>query len=258
MSDFLEVLAKDAQRTIDSGYYQKIEPTLTVKASFKKTILACTKNPVITEIKPASPTLGTIRANLDSAIIAKAMESGGAVGISVLTEPKHFNGSLSALSHARKANKLPLLMKDIIIIPEQIEAAAKSGANAVLLIQALFDRGYCETNVEKMISYTHAKGLEVLLETHSEDEFQSAIETDADLIGINNRDLTTLKINLDTTKKILEKHKNHRRTIVSESGITTPKDLKFLRSVGASAFLVGSSIMLADNVEEKVREFVEA
>ena len=134
------------------------------------------------------------------------MEKGGAVGISVLTEPKHFNGSLSTLMQAREAVKLPILMKDIIIVPEQIEVAAQIGANAVLLIQALFDKGYCEMNVDKTIAYAHSKGLEVLLETHNEDEFKTALETNADLIGINNRNLATLKIDLNTTKQILEKH----------------------------------------------------
>jgi indole-3-glycerol phosphate synthase len=258
MNDFLDVLARNAQRTIESGYYQKIEPTKTVNASLKKAIAACSKNPVITEIKPASPTLGTIRQNFNPAEIAKAMEKGGAAGISVLTEPKHFHGALSTLTQARQATKLPLLMKDIVIIPEQVEAAARAGANAVLLILGLFDGGYCEVSIEKMISLAHSKGLEVLLETHTENEFQAAVETEADLVGINNRDLTTLKINLETTKKILEKHRTHGKTVVSESGICSPKDLQFLRCTGVSAFLIGSSIMLSENVEEKVREFVLA
>ena len=136
------------------------------------------------------------------------MERGGAVGISVLTEPKHFNGSLQTLVETRAAVNLPILMKDIIIIPEQIEVASQIGANAVLLIEALFEKGYCEMSVDKMIAFAHAKGLEVLLETHTEEEFQSAVETDADLVGINNRNLATLKIDLNTTKAILEKQQN--------------------------------------------------
>lgn len=258
MSDFLDVLAKTAQQTVDSGYYQTPMPTRRVKASLKQAIVECDRNAVITEIKVASPSLGTIRENVEPAKIAAAMQKAGAVGISVLTEPKHFNGSLTALAQAREAVKLPILMKDIIIIPEQIEVGAQIGANAVLLIEALFERRYCEVGVDEMIAYAHGRGLEVLLETHTAAEFQSAIETDADLIGINNRNLATLKINLNTTRQILQKHKSHDKTVISESGIKAPSDLQYLKALGASAFLIGSSIMLTDNIEDKIKEFVNA
>jgi indole-3-glycerol phosphate synthase len=258
MIDFLDTLAMDATKTVDSGYYQTVVSTKQPTISLKTAITECKGNPVITEIKAASPSLGTIRTMLNPKEIAQAMERAGAVGISVLTEPKHFGGSLFTLTKVRETVKLPLLMKDIIIVPEQIEAAAKIGANAVLLIQALFDKHYCEMSVDKMIAFAHTRGLEVLLETHTEKEFQSAIETTADLVGINNRNLATLKIDLNTTKQILEKHKRKGKLVVSESGIKTQADLRFLRSAGADAFLIGSSIMLTENIEEKVKEFVEA
>lgn len=258
MSDFLDVLARDAKETIESNYYEKLEPTQCMRVSLRNAISESKVNPIITEIKSASPSVGVIRKNVKPNMIAKAMEKGGAVSISVLTEPKHFSGSLKALAQAREAVKLPLLMKDIIIIPEQIEAASQLGADAVLLIEALFERGYCETSVDKMTAFAHARGLEVLLEAHTEEEFQSAVETDADLVGINNRNLATLEIDLNTTKRILEKHKKSEKIVVSESGIKTQEDLHFLRSCEASAFLIGSSIMLTENVEEKVREFVFA
>ena len=258
MSDFLDTLAKAARETIQSGYYEKVKPTASVHASLRKAILQRKKNPVITEIKAASPSLGTIRGSINPKEIAMAMEKGGAVGISVLTEPKHFNGSLQALSEARGAVNLPILMKDIVIIPEQLEVASQVGANAVLLIEALFEKGFCETSVDKMIAFAHAKGLEVLLETHTEEEFRSAIETNADIVGINNRNLGTLKIDLNTTKEILKRNNTHGKVVVSESGIKTPEDLRFLRQCGAKAFLIGSAIMLTENIEDKVKEFVEA
>jgi len=186
------------------------------------------------------------------------MQRGGAVGISVLTEPKHFNGSLQTLTQTREAVNLPILMKDIILSPVQVEAASKLGANAVLLIEALFERGYGKTDIHEIIEYAHARGLEVLLETHNESEFLRAGKTSADLIGINNRDLTTLKISLAATQKILEKHKKPEKLVISESGIQTAGDLQYLRSCGADAFLIGSSIMLTDDIESKVKEFVEA
>ena len=258
MTDFLDTLAMDATKTIDSGYYKAESPRKNTKISLKQAILKCKHNPIISEIKAASPSLGTIRNNINISYIAKAMEKGGATGISVLTEPKHFNGSLAALKQARATTKLPLLMKDIIIVADQIEVGAQIGANAVLLIQTLFERGYCEMSVEKTISFAHLKGLEVLLETHTEQEFQTAVETEADLIGINNRSLKTLKIDLNTTRMILEKNKTPNKLVVTESGIKNPADLKLLKSYGANAFLIGSSIMLSKNIGEKIEEFVYA
>jgi indole-3-glycerol phosphate synthase len=258
MIDFLDTLAMDAAKTIDSGYYKTHEFSKQPKVSLKNAILECTVNPVITEIKSASPSLRVIRSQINPQQIAQAMERGGAVGISVLTEPKHFQGSLATLIQARAVTKLPILMKDIVIVAEQIEVAAQIGADAVLLIQGLFDKGCCEMPIDKTIAFAHSKGLEVLLETHSEEEFRMAVETEADLVGINNRNLGTLKIDLNTTKQILKNNGNRGKIVVSESGIKTPEDLRFVRESGAEAFLIGSSIMLTENIEQKVKEFVEA
>jgi indole-3-glycerol phosphate synthase len=256
MADFLDALARDAKETINKGYYKVLTQTTTAHISLKKAIIESKTVPVITEIKAASPSAGTIRKNLEAEKLARAMEKGGAVGISVLTEPKHFQGSLNSFAEARKAVKLPILMKDVIISFTQLEAASKVGANAVLLIQALFDRGYCECDANEMIVRAQSKNLEVLLETHNEDEFRSAVDSDADLIGINNRDLGTLKVDLDVSRRILKNSDAKGKIVVSESGINTPADLRFLRECCAHAFLIGSAVMLADNVEEKVKEFV--
>ncbi|MCL2691688.1 MAG: indole-3-glycerol-phosphate synthase, partial [Candidatus Bathyarchaeota archaeon] len=115
-----------------------------------------------------------------------------------------------------------------------------------------------EIELGNMIEYAHEKGLEVLLEVHTETEFKAAKKTKADMIGINNRNLADLKIDLNNTKKILKTNNFERLVVVSESGIKTLADLQFLNQAGVSAFLIGSSIMLAENVEEKVREFVNA
>ena len=253
-----DVLARVAQITIESEYYDAVKPIVTKHISLRQAILDCPATPVITEIKSASPSAGVIRENVKVAEIAKAMRRGGATALSVLTEPKQFNGSLEALIQARTAVKLPILMKDIILSPIQIHAASKIGANAVLLIQALFDRGYSEKSLTEMIAGAHVLGLEVLLETHTEKEFRSAVQTDADLIGINNRNLGTLKVNLNVTKNILSKNSSNGKLVVSESGINTQADIRFLGASGARAFLVGSAIMSSDDVEEKVREFVNA
>ncbi|MBT0159387.1 indole-3-glycerol-phosphate synthase [Candidatus Bathyarchaeota archaeon A05DMB-2] len=256
MNDFLDVLARDAKETIKSGYYDTVAETAVSSVSLKKAILGSKTVPVITEIKAASPSLGTIREDINVVEIAKAMAKGGAVGISVLTEPKHFHGSLLSLVEARKTVNLPILMKDIIISPVQLEAALKLGANAALLIVSLFDRGYCECTMPEMIANAHSKGLEVLLEAHSEAEFRRAVDSDADLVGINNRDLATLKVDLRVTERILGSNDVKGKIVVSESGVKVPADLRFLRGCGAKAFLIGSAVMAADNVEEKVKEFV--
>ena len=230
MADYLDVLAQDAKGTITEGYYEVSTQLAVPSVSLRKAITESEKNAVITEVKAASPSRGTIKSSFDPAEIARAMERGGATGISVLTEPKHFNGSLSYLAKIRKAVKLPILMKDIIINPLQLETASKIGANAVLLIEALFEREYCKCSLDEMVKQAHSRHLEVLLETHNENEFQSAIETDADLIGINNRDLKTLKVDLGTTERVLKGYSNHKKVVASESGVTNIEDLLFLRS----------------------------
>ncbi|MGA3060079.1 MAG: indole-3-glycerol-phosphate synthase [Candidatus Bathyarchaeia archaeon] len=256
MGDYLDVLARVAQITIESEYYETVKQADSMHISLQKAILECQGVPVIAEIKSASPSAGIIRENVNPIEIAKAMQRGGATALSVLTEPKQFNGSLEALAEAREAVELPILMKDIILSPLQIQTASKMGANAVLLIKALFDRGYCERSLDEMIAGAHLLGLEVLLETHTESEFQSAIKTGADLIGINNRNLGTLKVDLNVTKQILAKTNPKDKVVVSESGISTPADIRFLRESGACVFLIGSAIMSSDNIEEKVSEFV--
>lgn len=258
MADFLDTLAQSAKETINSGYYEALTETVTSHISLKKAIQEAKNAPIITEIKAASPSSGTIRENVEAQCIAKSMEKGGAIGISVLTEPRYFNGSLLSLVQARRTVKLPILMKDMVINPIQLEVASKLGANVALLILALFDRGYCECSLSNMITTAHSKDLEILLETHTEAEFRVAVRTQADLIGINNRDLKTLKVDLDVTKRILERNDAEGQVIVSESGISTPADLRFLHECGAQAFLVGSAVMLASNIEGKVKEFVSA
>ena len=256
MNDILDTLAKDAKETVESGYY-KTNPIKNYECSLKKNIIESEKAPIITEIKISSPSKSDYR-KINILNTAVAMSRGGAVGISILTEPKHFKGSLNHFKLVREKTSVPLLMKDFIVSKTQIETANNIGANAILLIQTLFDRNYCESNRELMIEYAHSKNIEVLLETHTEDEFQRALESNADLIGINNRDLRTLKVDLKTTTQLLGKYPDLNKTIVSESGIENPADIIRLRSSGAKAFLVGTAVIAASNIEKKVRKLVEA
>ncbi len=258
MADFLDTLAQDAQKTIRDGYYTAAFEGKHAPRSLTTAILTCTHAPILTEIKFASPSRGLIREDREVERIASSLQRGGAVAISILTEPKHFEGSLRTFIRVRAQVGLPLLMKDILLTRAQVDAAAAIGADAILLIYALFERGYGEGDAEDLIDYAHANGLEVLLETHTKAEFSSAMETEADLVGINNRDLRTFVVDLNATPRILQTVSSTKKIVVSESGIKTPADIRFLHESGAQAFLVGSAIMDMEDIEEKVRELVMA
>ena len=256
MKDMLEKLAKNSQQAIKDETY---EINYMNKKSEKNLVEQIRNNKhasLITEVKFSSPSLGNIRQVSDPVEIAKQMVDGGAVGLSVLTQPYLFNGSPDYFTKIRKEVKVPLLMKDIVVDKVQIDAAEKLGADVVLLIQAIFDMKFAN-DIDEFVSYAHKKNLLVLLESHTKKEFSDSTKTHADILGINNRNLDTLEISLDTTKTILEK-RDEKRIIISESGIESPKDIQFLRKCGADAFLVGSSIMKSKDIKGLVSELVLA
>jgi indole-3-glycerol phosphate synthase len=263
MPDFFDVLCRTAQKTVTTGYYttfaQRDEPPhVTSTLRLSERITTCAHLPLIAEVKVASPTRGALRVKVDAGEISRDMEAGGATGISVVTEPDFFKGSSHLLKNVRSSVSVPLLMKDFIVSECQIEAARDAGANAILLIQALFDRGYATRGAEEMIDFAHAAGLEVLLEAHTDFEFERALSSNADLVGINNRDLRTLNVDLMTTKEILEKVPVDGRIVVSESGVMTSENARFLRRCGADALLVGSALMGAADVRRAVDRLVRA
>ncbi|MBS7658305.1 MAG: indole-3-glycerol-phosphate synthase [Candidatus Bathyarchaeia archaeon] len=256
MLNFLEILVKEAEERISSNYYKHVKKLSFNPISLKNAILRNKKISIIAEIKKCSPSIGDLVREINIKKVALEMEKGGAIGISILTEPKRFKGSLKDLIDVRKQVKLPILMKDIIISFAQIEAAANIGANAILLIKSLFDEGFCKINLEEAIDYAHSLNLEVLLETHTEQEFDLAIKTKADLIGINNRNLKNLKVDLNVTRRILSRKIDlNNKVIVSESGIKSVSDIQNLRKLGVHAFLIGSSIITSKNIQEKVMEY---
>ena len=255
--NFLDILAANAYISIAEGYYDidtKIEAST---HNLNQNIRRSSKNAIISEIKFASPSQGIIHTEENVVSAAKAMSNGGAVGLSVLTEPKTFLGSLDNFMKVREVVDLPLLMKDIIVTKKQLDAALKIGADVILLIQTLFDMGRCKNTVEQMIEYAHSKDLQVLLEVHSKEEFEKAFQSNADLIGINNRNLETFEVDLSTTKTILESKDKGNKIIVSESGINTAKDVCILKKSGADAFLVGTSVMKSKDIASKVKELAE-
>jgi len=254
--NILKRLVTNSQTAIDDGTYD-VDANLQKSSKDLIQIIKANSHPtLLTEIKFASPSLGKIRTLTDPASIAKQMIAGGSKALSVLTQPNLFHGSPEYFMKVREAVDIPLLMKDIMIENVQIDAAKKIGADYILLIQSLFDQGFLK-EIDEFIEYAHKKELKILLEVHSKQEFENALKTKADLIGINNRNLDTLEIDLKTTKTVLEGYEKS-RPILSESGIETPEDIQYLKKCGADAFLVGSSIMKSENIEEQVRKLVGA
>lgn len=254
--NILRKLVNNSEMAINDGVYE-IESSLEKSnKDFIQIIKTSGHAPLLTEIKFSSPSLGKIRTITDPVSIASQMITGGSKALSVLTQPHLFNGSPEYFMKVRQAVDVPMLMKDIMIEKVQIDAAKKIGADFMLVIQSLFDQNYVK-DIDEFIGYGHKQGLQILLEVHTKHEFENALKTEADLIGINNRNLDTLEIDLKTTETILSGI-DKSRPILSESGINTPEDIQYLKKCGADAFLIGSSIMKSDNIEEQVRKLVNS
>ena len=256
MKNVLQKLIQNSQKSIDEGIYEIAEKLQKSQMDLNDLIKNSNHAPIITEVKFSSPSLGKIRTTSDPIVLANSMIRGGAIGLSVLTQPYLFDGSPEFFINVRQNVKVPLLMKDIVIDKIQIEAAQKLGADYILLIEALFDNRYLK-EIDEYVDYAHKKNLRVLIESHTKTEFENSLKTDADLIGINNRNLDTLDLDIKTTKIVLDGF-DKSRIILSESGIESPRDILFLHDCGASVFLVGSSVMKSDNIETFVRQLVNA
>ncbi|HET7324178.1 MAG TPA: indole-3-glycerol phosphate synthase [Halococcus sp.] len=199
------------------------------------------KIPVISEVKPTSPTTDGRRTE-DATTLAASMVAGGAAAISVLTEPTHFGGSTDALRRIRESVSVPVLRKDFILREEQLDMVE---ADAVLLIARFVD------NLEELVSAARERGFQPLVEVHSRSELDRALAAGADLIGVNNRDLTRLEVDLSTFETVAAEAPED-VTLIAESGISTRKDAARMRRAGADGLLVGSAIMDGD-VETNTR-----
>lgn len=258
MKDHLPDLASSARARVKRGYYDLGETESVAPLSLVKTIKESRKTPIVTEVKYASPSVGTIRDSGNPLQIAETMLSGGACGISVLTDPDNFDGSLETLATISRETGVPTVMKDIIVSPKQLLAGRRMGASAVVLISELFSRRLSNVGLDSMILEANRLGLEVLVEANSLEEFEKIRSFRPDLYGINNRNLSTFQLDLSTTENILADNAAIDRPVVSESGIESPVDIRRLKAAGAGAFLVGTAIMKSSDIEGKVRELVEA
>jgi indole-3-glycerol phosphate synthase len=226
----------------------------------RRDFLAALRKPVsgdialIAEVKKASPSAGIICKDFDPVRIAKEYEAAGASCLSVLTDEKFFLGSLDYLRQIRAAVKLPLLRKDFIIDERQILEAIEWGADAILLIVAILT----DEQLQKFHSLATEAGLAVLVEVHDEAELERALSRimgSPTLIGVNNRDLKTFKVDLATTEKLAKKIGGG-KILVAESGIHTRTDVERLKKCGATAILVGESLLRDGNIRPKIHELI--
>ena len=209
---------------------------------------------IIAEFKRRSPSAGIIRDDLKVSEIVRCYEQGGACAISILTDEEYFGGSIDDLCAASSSTNLPLLRKDFIIDPIQIFEAATAGADAVLLIAAaLDDVSLCElrTVAEGEL------GLDALIEVHTSQELSRAVNAGAKLIGVNNRDLSTFRVSLSTSERLIAEAPPD-RIMVSESGLQSTKSLRDLHSLGFRGFLIGEALMRAADPETVLRDLIAA
>ncbi|MFN7139811.1 MAG: indole-3-glycerol phosphate synthase TrpC [Limisphaerales bacterium] len=213
---------------------------------------------LIAEVKKASPSAGIICKDFDPVRIAKEYEAAGASCLSVLTDEKFFQGSLEYLREIRKAVSIPLLRKDFIIDERQILEAIEWGADAILLIVAILS----DKQLQHFHTLAREAGLSALVEVHDEQELERALAIDAELIGVNNRDLKSFKVDLATTERLAEKMKAsdpaalQKKLLVAESGIHTRADVERLERCGSRAILVGESIVKQGNIPAKIAELL--
>jgi indole-3-glycerol phosphate synthase len=206
---------------------------------------------LIAEVKKASPSAGVIAENFDPVQIAKTYESAGANAISVLTDEQFFQGSLSYLTRVRAAVEAPVLRKDFIMDEAQIYEAVCAGADAILLIVAALE----QQDLERLLAVATSFQLDVLVEVHTMEELDRALATDAEIIGINNRNLATFQVDLKTTEELSEEVPDE-IILISESGIKTAEDTRRVLECGCNAILVGETLMRAEDVHAMVEELV--
>lgn len=248
--DILDKFIENAKLSVSEGYYSARDKYEGKRVSLLER-LGPGRFTLICEIKHASPAGEYSFKDIDVEKAAVEFRESGADAISVVVEPKIFHGDIGNVALAKKAG-LPVLFKDFVMTEGQIKAAKDSGADAVLLIVKLAQR--LELDLDGIIDAAHKEGLEVLLESYDAEELRTAMRTDADVLGINNRDLQTLKVDIGRTGRILKETNGADRPLISESGITNAADVRSVREAGANGVLVGTAIWKSADLRAKISE----
>jgi indole-3-glycerol phosphate synthase len=257
MSDFLNTIRRLKEEEIAvlkqetpigelRGRLKDLPPARDFREALRKPGIA-----LIAEVKKSSPSAGIIAERLEPISIAREYEGGGASAISVLTESTYFGGELADLTAVKEAVKIPVLRKDFIIDHYQIYEARAAGADAILLIAELLDR----KELADYLLLAHDLGLSCLVESHSRGELEKAIRSGAEIIGVNNRNLQTLTVNLDTSIQLIPFIPPD-RIRVSESGIKSVEDVESVLRAGADAILVGETLVRSKNPSLKIGELI--
>lgn len=223
--------------------------SLPVRRGFKEAIGAVGNINLIAEVKKASPSAGVIRENFDPVAIAMEYEGAGAKAISVLTDEKFFQGSMDILKTVREHVNIPVLCKDFIIDEYQIYEASLAGADALLMIASCLSI----EQIQRFLDIAQTLGMDCLLEAHSMDDVEKALQTTAPIIGINNRNLRTFIVEPKTTL-MLKVLLPHDKVVVSESGISSPEIVSLYRDKGIHAVLIGEALIRSDDIKAKIQE----
>ena len=229
---------------------QKIKDTKRERI-FKEALIKEGRLSLIAELKKASPSKGILRVDFDLLKIAKIYEKGKVDALSVLTEKEFFDGDINYIPLLKKNTTLPILQKDFLIDEYQLYHAVYLGADAILLITSILNK----RQMTSFIQIANALNLDVLVEVHSKEDVKKALDVDAEIIGINNRDLKTFNIDIKNTERLIPLIKEAKdKIIVSESGIETEKDIIYLKNLGVNAILVGEAFMRSENILSKINE----
>ncbi len=257
MQDTLEKLVRNAELLIASNYYEVEAASSYARSNRRSLVKALSQSesfPVVAEVKSASPSNHHISTHDPEVLISKYLQ-GGATALSVLTEPKFFKGSLQLLEVA-SLNPVPVLMKDFIVSINQIDAAARHGASAILLIQKLFSSHMVKVRRDSLIGYAHERGLEVVLEAADEVEVLQSLKSSADIVGINQRNLRTMTIEQGKGVRLLNGLAHKTKPIIVMSGLTTREQVIATRDSGAAGVLIGTELASSDDPEMKLRGLV--
>ena len=260
MTNILEKIVADKKKTLDL-LKKNISKSILEKNisknsfyNFKDTIINNKNISIIAEIKKASPSAGILVKDFNHMDIAKMYLNNGATCLSVLTEEKYFLGKLDYILDIKKQIKVPILAKDFFIDPYQIALSKSYGCDCILIIIAALNGAQADEIYSEALKHN----LSVIVEVHDQKEAEMALKFDQALIGINNRNLKTLEVSLNNTISIFEVIKTHKGPIISESGIKTADDAKYIyEKTGIKNFLIGESLLKSDNPDELMEKLIQ-